>query len=65
MKVVVSVVNIIQSHGRTQLQFQFCLSENDAECGNVLYHTEDRWPDRETVLGLFFSFETINRSAYE
>jgi hypothetical protein len=40
MKVVVSVVNLIQSCGLNRHEFQSFLSETGTEYGDILYHTE-------------------------
>jgi hypothetical protein len=53
MKVVVLVVNFIQSHGLNHRQFQSFLSEIDAENGDNLYHTDVRWQNCGTVLNVF------------
>jgi len=54
MKVVVSVVNFIRSHGLNHRQFQSSLSEIDARYGDVLHHTEVRWLSRGMVMIFFF-----------
>jgi hypothetical protein len=40
MKVVISAVNFIRSHGLNHRQFQSFVSETDAAYGDVLYHAE-------------------------
>jgi hypothetical protein len=53
MKVVVLIVSFIQFHGLNHFHFQSFLSEIDAECGDILYHTEVRWLSCGTMLKCF------------
>jgi hypothetical protein len=55
VKVVVSVVNFIRSHGLNYRPFQSFLSEIDAEYGGVSCHREVRWLSRGTVLKRFLA----------
>jgi hypothetical protein len=50
MSVVVSVVNLIRSHGLNNHHFQPLLSETDAEYSDVLYDTAVRWLSRGMML---------------
>jgi hypothetical protein len=49
LKVVVSVVNFIPSHGINHLQFLLTFLLINAEYGDILHHKYVRWLSRETV----------------
>jgi galactitol-specific phosphotransferase system IIB component len=46
MSVVVSVVNYLRSRGLKHRTFRAFLEETEAECSDLLYHTEVRWFSR-------------------
>ena len=50
MDFVFQSVNFIRSRGVKHRQFQAFLKETDADFGDVLYHTDVRWPSRRSVL---------------
>lgn len=53
MDFVFKSVNFIRSRGLKHRQFKAFLEENDAEYGDVLYHTDVRWLSRGSVLKRF------------
>ncbi|XP_042325950.1 general transcription factor II-I repeat domain-containing protein 2A-like isoform X1 [Sceloporus undulatus] len=54
MKTVVSCVNFIRANALNHRQFQEFLSEENADCEDVLYHPEMRWLSRGKVLRRFY-----------
>ncbi|XP_076817953.1 general transcription factor II-I repeat domain-containing protein 2B-like [Clavelina lepadiformis] len=55
MDVVVKTVKFIRSWGLNHRQFKSFLAGMDSEYGELLYHTEMRWPSRGNVLKRFFA----------
>ena len=58
MDFVFQSVNFIRSRGLKHRQFQKFLEENDAEYGDVLYHTDVRWLSQGSVLKRFVVLRT-------
>jgi hypothetical protein len=50
MNIVVSTVNIIRSRLFNHRQFRELLIDTEADCGDVIYHSEVRWLSRGKVL---------------
>uniref|UniRef100_A0A8C0GSN7 SPIN-DOC-like zinc-finger domain-containing protein n=1 Tax=Chelonoidis abingdonii TaxID=106734 RepID=A0A8C0GSN7_CHEAB len=57
MSVVVSVVNYIRSRGLKHRTFRAFLEGEDAECNDLIYHTEVRWLSRGSVLQHFIALK--------
>jgi hypothetical protein len=54
MNIVVWTVNFIRRSALNHRQFQQFLLESEAECGEMLCHTEIRWLSRRKLLKRFF-----------
>ena len=54
MKVVVSTVNFVRSHGLNHRLFKNFLTEIESSYGDLQYHSEVRWLSRGKVLKRFF-----------
>jgi hypothetical protein len=57
MSVVVSIVNYLPSTGLKHRTFRAFLEEVDAECSDLLYHTEGRWLSRGSVFQRFVTLK--------
>uniref|UniRef100_A0A674JUH9 SPIN-DOC-like zinc-finger domain-containing protein n=1 Tax=Terrapene triunguis TaxID=2587831 RepID=A0A674JUH9_9SAUR len=57
MSVVVSIVNLIRSRGLKHRTFRAFLEGEDAECSDLIYHTEVRWLSRGRVLQRFVALK--------
>lgn len=58
MNTVVKTVNIIRVRALYHREFQTFLPDVDAECGDLLYHSEVRWLSRGSVLRRFYSLRS-------
>ena len=57
MSVVVSVVNYLRAHALKHKTFRAFLKKVDAECKNLVYHTEVRWMSRGRVQQRFVALK--------
>lgn len=55
IKLVVTIVNFLKSHGLVHRQFQQFLMELSEDYGDVIYHCEIRWLSRGACLERFFN----------